>query len=195
MKGSDTKERILKEALSAFALHGYDGARMDKIAAAVGINKASLYFHFKSKEEIFRELFNGILRKYKSFIRRTADLVSGLETRERLDKFCHNYLQDSFDNPEIDFWNRIYYLPPAQMRDDILKLTKDDKECMMTELAKIIDDGKVRKQVRDIDSKKAASILYYSLTCVALSKDIMTKKEGLSDMKDCLDFFWQSISK
>lgn len=193
IKGADTKERILKEALSEFASHGYEGARMDRIAAAVGINKASLYFHFKSKEEIFRELFNAVLRKYKSFIRRTADSLSGLETGKRLEEFCRIYLEDSFDNPEIDFWNRIYYLPPQSMRAEILSLTKDDKDCMILELIKIIEEGKSKKEVRNIDSKKAALTLYYSLTCVALSKDIMTKKEGLADMKKVLDFYLQSI--
>lgn len=194
IKGADTKERILKEALSEFASHGYEGARMDRIASSVGINKASLYFHFKSKEEIFRELFNAILRKYKSFIRRTADSLSGLETGKRLQEFCRIYLEDSFDNPEIDFWNRIYYLPPQNMREEILSLTKDDKNCMVQEIIKIIEEGRNKKEIRNTDPKKAALTLYYSLTCVALSKDIMTKKEGLDDMKEVLNFFWQSIS-
>ena len=58
-QGSVTKDRILQVALKLFAQHGFEGARMEKLAAEVGINKASLYFHFKSKEEIFQELFHG----------------------------------------------------------------------------------------------------------------------------------------
>lgn len=48
-----TKEKILLQALSLFAKRGYDGASMSDIAAPLGITKAALYKHFKSKQEIF----------------------------------------------------------------------------------------------------------------------------------------------
>lgn len=48
-----TKEKILLQALSLFAQRGYDGASMSDIAAPLGITKAALYKHFKSKQEIF----------------------------------------------------------------------------------------------------------------------------------------------
>ena len=62
-QGADTKERIMQAALEEFSLHGFEGARMEKIASKVGINKASLYFYFKSKEQLFRELFDIIVKK------------------------------------------------------------------------------------------------------------------------------------
>ncbi len=49
----DTKERITKEALRLFAENGYKGTSVKQIAEAVGIKDASLYKHFKSKQEIF----------------------------------------------------------------------------------------------------------------------------------------------
>lgn len=52
-----TKNRILYESLRLFAHKGYDGVSMREIAAAVGIKGASLYNHYKGKEEIFRAIF------------------------------------------------------------------------------------------------------------------------------------------
>lgn len=49
-----TKERILEEALTLFSRQGYKATGVRQIAAAVGIRDASLYKHFKSKEDIFR---------------------------------------------------------------------------------------------------------------------------------------------
>jgi TetR/AcrR family transcriptional regulator, cholesterol catabolism regulator len=46
------REEILDVAARLCAKHGYHKASMDSIAAAVGINKASLYHHFESKEAI-----------------------------------------------------------------------------------------------------------------------------------------------
>lgn len=47
-----TKERIIDEALSLFAVNGYKGTSVKNIANAVGIKDSSLYKHFKSKQEI-----------------------------------------------------------------------------------------------------------------------------------------------
>ena len=48
-----TKEKITEEALILFAEKGYKGTSVKNIADAVGIKDASLYNHFKSKQEIF----------------------------------------------------------------------------------------------------------------------------------------------
>lgn len=48
-----TKEKITKEALTLFSKQGYKGTSVKNIADAVGIKDASLYNHFKSKQEIF----------------------------------------------------------------------------------------------------------------------------------------------
>ena len=48
-----TKERITDAALTLFSERGYTGTSVKNIADAVGIRDASLYKHFKSKQEIF----------------------------------------------------------------------------------------------------------------------------------------------
>ncbi len=48
----NTKERILEEALKLFAQSGYMGASMNDIATNLGVTKAALYKHYKSKQEI-----------------------------------------------------------------------------------------------------------------------------------------------
>ena len=53
MEKRDTKQVILVEALELFSTNGYDGVTVADIAAAVGIKAASLYKHYKSKQEIF----------------------------------------------------------------------------------------------------------------------------------------------
>ena len=52
-----TKKRIIIESLRLFASKGYDGVSMREIAAAVGIKGASIYNHFKGKEDIFLAIF------------------------------------------------------------------------------------------------------------------------------------------
>lgn len=58
---NDTRERILQTALDLFIEQGYDKASLREIAERVGVTKAALYYHFASKEEIFRTLMQPIL--------------------------------------------------------------------------------------------------------------------------------------
>lgn len=56
-----TKEKITEEALALFAQKGYKGTSVKNIADAVGIKDASLYNHFKSKQEIFDSIVELIM--------------------------------------------------------------------------------------------------------------------------------------
>ncbi len=56
-RGGDTRRAILAAALELFARRGYHGAGMAAIADAVGISKASVYWHFRSKSDLFRAVF------------------------------------------------------------------------------------------------------------------------------------------
>jgi len=59
-----TREKIIYHALKLFAAKGYAGVSMREIAAAVGIQGASLYNHFKGKEDIFNAIFTEMTKQY-----------------------------------------------------------------------------------------------------------------------------------
>ena len=61
-----TKEKITEEALTLFAEKGYKGTSVKNIADAVGIKDASLYNHFKSKQEIFNSIVELVLTHISS---------------------------------------------------------------------------------------------------------------------------------
>lgn len=48
----ETRENILQGAAQVFAAKGYEGATIADIVEASGVTKGSMYFHFKSKEEL-----------------------------------------------------------------------------------------------------------------------------------------------
>ena len=50
---STSRGRILAAARSLFTAQGYAAVSMQQIAAVVGINKATLYHHFRDKEDLF----------------------------------------------------------------------------------------------------------------------------------------------
>lgn len=51
-----TVRRILDAAEHVFEEHGFDGARIDEIAARAGVAKSHLYYHFDGKQQLFDDL-------------------------------------------------------------------------------------------------------------------------------------------
>ena len=56
MDTSPKKQEILKAASECFARFGYEKTTLDDIGKMVGLNKASLYYYYKNKEDIFAEV-------------------------------------------------------------------------------------------------------------------------------------------
>jgi TetR/AcrR family transcriptional regulator len=48
-----TRARILRAAVREFSVHGLSGARTDAIAESAKVNKALLYYYFKSKQGLY----------------------------------------------------------------------------------------------------------------------------------------------
>jgi len=69
LRGKASKARIMRCALSLFALRGYDAVRVDEIARKARCNKALLYYHFSSKKALYQailyEVFNEMLMSMK----------------------------------------------------------------------------------------------------------------------------------
>jgi TetR/AcrR family transcriptional regulator len=60
----ETRASILRAAEQIYAEHGLAGARTDAIAAGARVNKALLYYYFKSKEDLFQSVIGSQLREF-----------------------------------------------------------------------------------------------------------------------------------
>jgi AcrR family transcriptional regulator len=54
--GAATRQEAVRVALELFTEQGYEATSLRQIADALGINKASLYYHFPGKEAILRSV-------------------------------------------------------------------------------------------------------------------------------------------
>ncbi|HLH34190.1 MAG TPA: TetR/AcrR family transcriptional regulator [Alloacidobacterium sp.] len=52
-RADQTRKNILQAAVREFSTHGFSGARTDAIAASAKVNKALLYYYFKSKKALY----------------------------------------------------------------------------------------------------------------------------------------------
>ena len=53
----ETRSKILKDSMLYFAKNGFAGTKISDLAKHIGIGQGTLYIYFKSKEELFNEIF------------------------------------------------------------------------------------------------------------------------------------------
>jgi AcrR family transcriptional regulator len=85
-----TRERIKQVALELFTEQGYEGTSLREIAERLGVTKAALYYHFKSKEEIVHAFVEDRLAATTQMIEWVRDQPPGPETRE---EFVRRYAE------------------------------------------------------------------------------------------------------
>jgi AcrR family transcriptional regulator len=62
-KACITQFKIIEAATEVFSEKGFDGARVDEIAARAKVNKAMLYYYFESKEKLLEEIVKNYVRE------------------------------------------------------------------------------------------------------------------------------------
>ncbi|MDE3083833.1 MAG: TetR/AcrR family transcriptional regulator [Verrucomicrobiota bacterium] len=72
-RGAETQAAIFAAAERIFAESGLAGARTDVIAASAGVNKALLYYYFKSKEQLYAAVLED---QFKEFNRQALAVLT-----------------------------------------------------------------------------------------------------------------------
>lgn len=54
---TDTRSEIIEAARAEFFAHGYEGARLQKIADQIGVTKAMIHYYFNTKKELFEQVY------------------------------------------------------------------------------------------------------------------------------------------
>lgn len=70
----DTRTRLLETALELFAKHGVEGTSLQMIADALGVTKAAVYYHFRTKDEITEAVAEPVLRRLGELVREASAL-------------------------------------------------------------------------------------------------------------------------
>ena len=77
-------DRILAAAALEFAERGFGGARVDRIARRARVNKAMIYYHFKSKQTLYRSLLRDLFTLVGNRLQQIA--ASDRPSSEKIDQ-------------------------------------------------------------------------------------------------------------
>lgn len=102
----DSKAAILRAAAIEFSERGYDAAGVDRIALRARVNKAMLYYHYRSKRGLYVEILREMFRAVGS---RTRTIVDAAGTApEKLDRWIASIVEEGAARP---------WFPPIMLRE------------------------------------------------------------------------------
>ena len=81
---TDTRARVQKVALELFAEQGYEKTSLREIAERLGVTKAALYYHFKSKEDIVHSLTDDYFAEIDALLDWGKEQPRGDQTRRAI---------------------------------------------------------------------------------------------------------------
>ena len=92
MANETTKNKIVNVASKLFGRYGFYKTSMDEIARISRKDKGSLYYHFKSKEELFTEV---VAKEISSMQVQLSVIVtdSSLQADEKIKKYLHKRME------------------------------------------------------------------------------------------------------
>ena len=171
----NTKELILEEALKQFSEKGFAGTSMSDIAKPLGITKAALYKHFKSKQQIFDEIILQSEERFKDIFeglsvhfpdngnaelnKKDVDAFSTI-TPEELCKSVLSFVRFSMNDPYSQQVRRMLTISQFQSKELAEMYTKRYVETMLSYDEKLFENLMERGVIRKGDSKTLASMFY-----------------------------------
>lgn len=79
--------RIARLALARFRIGGFTGTSIADLAGALGISKAAIYYHYRSKDALLHHLIDPLLDAIDACIQDHTPAASAQSTRQLLDAY------------------------------------------------------------------------------------------------------------
>src|SRR6478609_10791568 len=73
---TDTRTRLIEAAIDLFTQHSFAGTSLQMIADELGLTKAAIYYHFRSREQLLTGVVEPIFRQLETVV----DAAEGLRS-------------------------------------------------------------------------------------------------------------------
>jgi AcrR family transcriptional regulator len=100
-RGLDTRARIVRAALSAFADLGYDGATTRDIAERAGVNQGLITYHFAGKLPLWQAAVDEIFDTLRADFAAHVPALADADAATRLRLMVRHYVRFAAAHPEL----------------------------------------------------------------------------------------------
>lgn len=196
-----TRARILEAAVRQFSGNGLAGARTEQIAEEAGVNKALLYYYFKSKEDLYSAALESVFEDVRASSIATIEINAS--AGERFLQIVLGNFDRSHSHPS---WRTL-------MQHEMVRLHRGEQSSLgpMVErffrplwvmVDKLLEEGIASGELVRVDPSQmryaalGANVFYFlsaPLTKLALNIDPLERGELAQRRKLAIEFLGQTI--
>lgn len=180
----DTRERIIDAAQAIFARDGFVGAKMQEIADRVGIQRPSLFYHFKNKEALFVAAHEQVFARIEPVFRES--LAADGDPFVQLDRVSRAVLAVMVDEPDFA---RMVARTSVDRHPAAVTIVRTYLQPLVDLSVAFVRDGQRRGVFRaDLDpffftfNSWGAALIYF------IARDLLTPIAKPTDAKDVARF-------
>lgn len=172
------KAEIINEATKYFAKYGYHHTTLDEVAGELGIRKATIYYYFRSKEEILRTILKESMNSMDELLELEK---SSLPPREKLHLFIRNVVEYCCNDAELTKLSFEQMMAiPQRTRNAIIRKQKRIYILLQNIISQGIEEGNF--SVKDVGMASHAIIGICSWTYQWYKPDGRLTPEQISKM-------------
>ena len=180
------RERILAAAVQLFAQYGYHAATMRDIARISGIQAASIYYHYASKQALLVEIMDTHMRGLNANLQRIVLASTPVQQRLHEAIASHIRLHTTYKAEFFIIDTEIRALEDEQ-RTAILAL-RDQYETLLQSLLR---EGMEQHIFRQVDIKVAS----YALIAMCTEVATWFRPGGRLSVQQVIDLYTQMITE
>ncbi|MBT1280356.1 TetR/AcrR family transcriptional regulator [Thermoanaerobacter sp. CM-CNRG TB177] len=166
-----TKEKIFKAAIKTFSKSGFYKSTMEEIAENAGVAKGTLYYHFKSKDDILEFLIEeGIKILKQEAIEEIGKLNNAIEKLQKI-----IFVQTNFLYRNHDFI--IVLLSQIWGHGEVPRKFREKLYTYLELIENIIKEGKEQKLIADCDEKIVAAAFFGMISSILALKVVEDSDE------------------
>ncbi|MDD6394731.1 MAG: TetR/AcrR family transcriptional regulator [Firmicutes bacterium] len=175
----EMRRKILHESMLYFARNGFSGTKISDLAKHIGIGQGTIYVYFKSKEELFQEIYKMINRD--SDIKQIKLLATlPMPAKKKIHKLTEEVMKQ-LENDE-SFAGMIALNTQMLLEEDGDYSSNDTtyQSELYKHMAKIIEQGQREGSVVPGNPMKLADYYWGVVYLYSLKKLFTTKYEMIS---------------
>lgn len=175
----ETRSKILNDSMLYFAKNGFAGTKISDLAKYIGIGQGTLYIYFKSKEELFHEIF--ALTNSSKDIKELKILMNlPISAKKKIQKLSNSIMtkliQDDVYAAKVALNTQMMF----EQKDFVSAETTYQSELYQI-MEKIIMQGQKEESIVDGLPMKLADYYWGIVYLYALKKLFTTEYEMISD--------------
>jgi len=145
-RAPDSRQRVLGAATVEFALRGFEGTTVDRIAARARLNKAMIYYHFTSKRALYTRVLRDVFTAMGD--RLSAIATSDAEPAVKMDRFVATFVLEG---------QTLSHVAPIMLREIAEGGRRLDEETyavmirVVRAMTEIVEEGRATGQFQAVD--------------------------------------------